>query len=319
MDIIKCPICSTELSESEKINADFGPEAFWDAYKLDCPVCGIFNINNPGLDCLSGHPLNQKNAALLSHTLRNIQKKNSKMIIDWKFIENILKNKLLPTPAQQADNLILWLGENSRTPGAACLLKLGFNYSIIGAIDYKNYSFIIDSLSKKSFLEMVADDKAMLTFTGWERFEELKKGQSDSRKAFMAMPFNRPELDEIVNNCFKPAVERTGFKLIRLNEVPKAGLIDDRLRVEIRTSKFLISELTHGNLGAYWEAGFAEGLGKPVIYTCQKEYFEKEATHFDTNHHLTVRWDETKLQQAEDELVATIRATLPEDAKMTDD
>ena len=36
----------------------------------------------------------------------------------------------------------------------------------------------------------------------------------------------------------------------------------------------MISDLSHGNYGAYWEAGFAEGLGKAVIYTCERTIFE---------------------------------------------
>ena len=100
---------------------------------------------------------------------------------------------------------------------------------------------------------------------------------------------------------------------------PKAGLIDDRLRVEIQTSRFLIADLTHENAGAYWEAGYAEGLGKPVIYTCEKAKFEEQKTHFDTNHHLTVVWDADNLSEAADELKATIRATLPGEAKLTDE
>jgi nucleoside 2-deoxyribosyltransferase len=66
-----------------------------------------------------------------------------------------------------------------------------------------------------------------------------------------------------------------GFKLTRLDDDPKAGIIDDRLRVEIRTSRFLIADLTHENRGAYWEAGFAEGDGKPVIYTCRKGHISE--------------------------------------------
>jgi nucleoside 2-deoxyribosyltransferase len=63
-------------------------------------------------------------------------------------------------------------------------------------------------------------------------------------------------------------VAATGFILRRLDDEPKAGLIDDRMRAEIQASRFVIVDLTHMNRGAYWEAGYAEGLGKPVIYTC---------------------------------------------------
>jgi nucleoside 2-deoxyribosyltransferase len=97
-------------------------------------------------------------------------------------------------------------------------------------------------------------------------------------------------------------------------------LIDDRLRVEIRQSRFLLADLTHHNKGAYWEAGFAEGLGKPVIYLCRKDVFEdkSQGTHFDTNHHLTVVWDLENLGEAAEKLKATIRATLPGEAQISD-
>ena len=68
----------------------------------------------------------------------------------------------------------------------------------------------------------------------------------------------------------------------------------------------------------YWEAGFAEGIGIPVIYTCKESEFGKES-HFDTNHHLIVMWNPDKPEEAANKLKATIRATLPEAAKMEDD
>ncbi len=127
--------------------------------------------------------------------------------------------------------------------------------------------------------------------------------------------------DEMYEECFKPACLEAGFELRRLDETPKAGLIDDNLRVEIRNCRFLLSDLSHGNQGAYWEAGFAEGLGKPVIYLCEKSVFEDEQTkpHFDTNHCQTVVWEQDRKGQAKNDLKATIRATLPAEAKMVDD
>jgi nucleoside 2-deoxyribosyltransferase len=110
--------------------------------------------------------------------------------------------------------------------------------------------------------------------------------------------------------------KRAGFDLRRLTDRQRAGLIDDRLRVEIRRSRFLLCELTEDNRGAYWEAGFAEGLGRPVIYTCRKDYHPN--VHFDTNHYLTVLWEPGKLDEAATELKAVIRATLPTEAKQSD-
>jgi hypothetical protein len=42
------------------------------------------------------------------------------------------------------------------------------------------------------------------------------------------------------------------------------------MRAAILASRFVISDLTHDSPGAYWEAGFGEGLGLPVIYTCER-------------------------------------------------
>ena len=135
--------------------------------------------------------------------------------------------------------------------------------------------------------------------------------------AFMAMPFEDSLLDRVFA-VFKKAVRDTGFELRRLDEKAPAGSITDRLLVEIRRSKFLIAELTSDNSGAYWEAGFATGVGRPVIYTCEKRYFDELGTHFDTSHHQTVIWEEDKLDIAAEQLKATIRATLPDEAVQED-
>jgi hypothetical protein len=163
-------------------------------------------------------------------------------------------------------------------------------------------------------------DRASLTlsFSGWDYFESLRLGGVTYRKAFMAMKFGNAELDAMLETVFKPGAKRAGFDLRRLTDDPRAGLIDNRLRVEIQSSDFLVADLTHDNPGAYWEAGYAEGLGKPVIYTCEKGKFEAAKTHFDTNHHLTIVWESSNREAAGNELVATIRATLPQLARMTD-
>ncbi len=131
--------------------------------------------------------------------------------------------------------------------------------------------------------------------------------------AFMAMPFDDPLLDRVYA-VFKKAVRETGFELRRIDENAPAGPITNRLLAEIRRSRFLIAELTNDNSGAYWEAGFATGVDRPVIYTCEKSYFLEIGTHFDTKDHLTVIWEKDRLDIAAEQLKTTIRATLPDEA-----
>ena len=90
----------------------------------------------------------------------------------------------------------------------------------------------------------------------------------------------------------------------------RAGVIDNIMRIQIRDSAFVIADLTHDNYGAYWEAGYAEGLGKPVIYICEKTKFDEKKTHFDTNHCTTILWSEDDPEGFGKELIATLRRSL---------
>jgi len=282
-----------------------------------------YEANSDLNDVLGKH---KDSSVLLSYAINKLTTRHKYPLIRTEQLLNILKHTQLPTPQEQLENLISWVGDLQERPGMAAPLELDI-ISRIGATDYRGLEFIVrhaidgDHLLNGSVAgndqHIAGASRLHLTFKGWAFYEELKRGHSSSRVAFMAMKFNEADLDAIVENHFKPAVAATGFDLRRINDGQPAGLIDDKLRVAIRQSRFIVADLTHHNNGAYWEAGYAEGLGKPVIYTCRADVFadKKSGTHFDTNHHLTVVWEPSMLEEAAQRLKDTIRATLPEDAQ----
>ncbi len=321
----KCPICGSNIEEpkSRHYKSDY-------VYQYFCRRCGDFEVLG-GFSHFLPETLDNdaEKIAVISHWIRSKHESRSiddlrqyeMPLLDQKIVETILKQKP-PNPAEQANNIIRWLGENIEAPGDLIRLEPAKHQSIMGAITNIGFVWIIRHLINEGIIEgtiTTTTEHVTLSFKGWQYYEELKRGAIDSRKAFRAMKYGDPQLDKIVEEVFKPAVKQTGFELFKLADSPKAGLIDDKLRVEIQTSRFLIADLTHENAGAYWEAGYAEGLEKPVIYTCEKEKFEEQKTHFDTNHHLTVIWDAGETQEAAEELKATIRATLPGEAKLIDE
>ena len=100
--------------------------------------------------------------------------------------------------------------------------------------------------------------KVSPTFKGWDRIAELRTKNVVSKTAFMAMQFRDKELDSILEFHIRPSmVAQTGYRLARVDDRLEAGLIDNRMRVEIRNSRFVIADLTHDNRGAYWEQGTA--------------------------------------------------------------
>lgn len=151
-----------------------------------------------------------------------------------------------------------------------------------------------------------------LTVKGWERYEAEKQGQREGSYGFIAMDFGHPALDAFVNEVVKPAVkEGTGYELVDLRDVGQAGVIDNIMREKIKEAKFVLVELTHDNRGAYWEGGYAEAMGKPVVYLCEESRFEEKGTHFDTNHCTTILWSKDGDEQPfKDRLTSTLRLSL---------
>jgi hypothetical protein len=233
----------------------------------------------------------------------------------------------LPSPFEQIDELILWTGDHQPGPNeiadwtyTALAAWLGTRLTDDG--QNSNLHWLIEQDEVRTYLTRSAagGDTVgfQLTMDGWLRYHALKDQQSSSRFAFMAMKFGDAELDQVVETTFKLAVARTGFELRTLVQGQGAGLIDDQLRVALRSCRFVLADVTHGNNGAYWEAGFAEGLGKPVIYTCREKEWQERKVHFDTNHLVTIIWDPKKQEDAGRRLAATIRATLPTEAILDD-
>jgi len=313
----KCPICKTDLLKHEKDSRN-NDEFF------NCPLCGNFSLTYIAFKEISSLVKDSPNvSAILSHSIRKMQKKVQCPYLKDDMIKAIVENSKLPSPYDQLNNFIIWLYEKGNY-GDNVLVKIVEYQSIIGSKDFNEACFVFESAVNKVLLTTIGDSANIQygesyvkhTFYGWEMYDEIKRGAVDSRKVFMAMKFNDIELDKFYE-AIKPAVEQTGFELFRTDKKPKAGSIDDRIRVEIRNSRFLIADLTNDNSGAYWEAGFAEGLGKPVIYTCLDDQFEK--IHFDTNHLTTVKWKSEDYKDAIEDLKAIIRNTLPDEAKMQDD
>jgi hypothetical protein len=263
--------------------------------------------------------LDERVRAVLSHGIWQGQDENKPFKVTTAVLDAAASQDI-PDPMEQQQRLILYLGSLQTSTGLYVKLSCGHLRAKIGSADPSSEYFTVTSAVDAGLVDNgtgTGQDYGMrLTMAGWKQYHELKRGSVVSRTAFMAMPFKNPELTRVVNEVFRPAVQETGFTLRRVDDEPQAGLIDNKIRVDIRLSRFLIADLTGGNSGAYWEAGYAEGLGKPVLYTCSKAHFEEHRTHFDTNHCTTVLWDPDNLAKTAEDLKVTIRATLPFEARM---
>jgi hypothetical protein len=312
-----CPICGIGDATMGKMDRN-------SSIPVECKNCGAFGLTTTAASILKA-TLNDnlEKRAILSYWVYRYQQQGRSPLLKSEAIERIFAQESLPSLSEQASNLILALGEAVQHPGGIERLLHPMHWTArVGAFDDVGVYFLTSSLMEQGIITASRNTRnfsnSTLSYAGWQEFDSLRRGKTAGRLAFMAMPFGEPEIQLVFESALRPASARAGFKLRRLDENPEAGVIDNRMRAEIRRSHFLVADLTHANRGAYWEAGFAEGLGKPVIYTCERSRFDAEPTHFDTNHSHTIQWNLDNLSKAEEDLVNTIRATLPADAVMDD-
>ena len=77
--------------------------------------------------------------------------------------------------------------------------------------------------------------------------------------------------------------------------------------------------MTKNSRGAYYEAGFAHGLNIPVIFLCEKGFFDNKenklstddkGVHFDTNHYPIIIWEYDKGDELKKDLQYWIEKTI---------
>ena len=158
----------------------------------------------------------------------------------------------------------------------------------------REVEFLINYLSKKGWVEIVPyavnPERVNVTVDGYARIESLKTNP-DSAQAFVAMWFD-DEMKDAYEMGIKPAIVQSGYKPMRIDCKPDANKLDDDIVAEIRRSRFLVSDMTHGKDGVrgsvYFEAGFAMGLNIPIIYTCRSDLIDE--VHFDTRQYAYILW-----------------------------
>jgi len=146
-----------------------------------------------------------------------------------------------------------------------------------------------------------------LTAKGLNRAADLQRGLFGplNKQVFVAMSFDK-SLDAAWTDGLKLGIEDCGYDALRVDRKQHNEKICDVIIAEIRKSKFLVADFTLHRNGVYFEAGMMMGLGRPVIFTCQKDDLGK--VHFDTRQYNHIEW-ETPAELRE-KLKSRIQATI---------
>lgn len=169
-------------------------------------------------------------------------------------------------------------------------------------------SYMLNYLSESQYIKYSfswdTDGVVYITLLprGYSRVDDLQKYISKGKNALVAMKFG--DDTKPLREAIRKGASKAGYNAVFIDEVPHNDFITPELLKHIRDSKFVIVDLTHQNNGAYFEEGYAMGLGKPVIQLCK----DGTTLHFDIAQKNTIMWknEEEIPQRLCDRIKATI-------------
>jgi hypothetical protein len=150
-------------------------------------------------------------------------------------------------------------------------------------------SFLTHTLVKQGLLERreTRATSCQITAKGWEYLYPITAGGAPGT-CFVAMSFH-VELEAAYRDGILPAIESDcGFRAYRVDRDPHNDNITDKIIAGIRASQFLVADFTCHRQSVYYEAGFAQGLGRIVVRTCRDSDYGE--LHFDTRQYVYLRW-----------------------------
>ena len=295
--------------------------------RVDCFRCGRYNLTTEAEAFLElGNDFTAQQRGNISGYIRE----NEDLTI---YERDLAKLKLLtpPTVAEKAMKGLLAVARRHPIPGTPITLEFSRSEqrrklltdaekcddSLKEALEFQGRCWAVtfteaEYLSHSYFpkLGWTAHSQKgnfQVTPQGWAEADKSKHGKIESDSAFVAMAF-RESLRPLFEEGILPGITNAGYKAVRVDRTHHNNKIDDEIIALIRKCKFVVADFSLNRGGIYFEAGFAMGLNRPVIWTAREDRLNR--IHFDTRQYNFVRWWPGQCERFAEDLKNRIEATL---------
>ena len=149
---------------------------------------------------------------------------------------------------------------------------------LIGGLAIQNadaFSMLFDAPYGMSMVDTVIDmiDQTIGVLKNSAKEQTVKDGEPivelniQQNYAFIAMAIDpdNPELEDRLN-AIKEGATRCGIQAERVDEVQSNERITDRILESIKKAEFVIVDITNSKPNVFYEAGYAQGIGKIPIF-----------------------------------------------------
>jgi hypothetical protein len=258
-----------------------------DVIRLRCPACGEYELTGSAASMLGQRSSDDRRR--IAYWVFEQNQVGAVPTIASNMIAGIISRSPLGI-AERADRLLLQAIADSPAPGAIINTQNPRLMMATHSTSREEILFLCELLQERGFTTVVdveGGKRRRIGPPGYVYADTLKSKHIASGRGFVAMRFSKP-LRPIYDQGFAPAIADAGFDPMRIDDVEHVDRIDDRIMAEIRRSRFVVADLTENNQGVYLEAGFALGLGLPVVWTCRETDIGN--LHFDIRQFNHIVW-----------------------------
>jgi nucleoside 2-deoxyribosyltransferase len=282
-----CPICKLADNGIEKRSS--GGD-----YIFNCPRCKKFIITLEALVATGGW---QGSIPKLSAWIRDFNEKSAGVPeIYQESLEEIPANLPDYSPREKQIKLLQNIERKTAYPGKTVEIIPKYDIPLAWASTEEEFLYYITSLIERGFLKKSGPNTrfgemlfpVVITADGWDYLEQLERHIEERTQAFVAMSFSK-DMKSIWEGPISRAIKKAGYKPHRVDAEPHIDRIDAKIISEIKNSRFVVADVTGQKLGVYFEAGYAIGLGLPVLWCVRKDELEK--VHFDTRQYNHIVWE----------------------------
>lgn len=301
----QCPICKLD---NQKVLAE---RDYGDKVTYDCSRCGRYTISGTA-EAVAKQ--NDKSAELSGWLReRNILGIEIPMLTS-DFLKEVVKTLPNYSPLEKQNKLLKAIELLTSYPGREVILDSKNEVSLAWAQNEEEFKYYLKSLMDRGLIEISNPGRRSLndphypmiiTAAGWEHLEQDQTNLTSKTQGFVAMSFDKGLLP-VYENAIAPAIESTGYRPYRVDSKPHLDRIDAKIIAEIKNSRFVVADVTQQKAGVYYEAGFAHGLGIPVIWCVRRD--DLDNVHFDTRQYNHILWEteEELKEKLRDVILATI-------------
>lgn len=284
-------------------------------FQFQCPNCSFYRINHAAyLIMLNIDNIYFQHSYLISGHIRELSEKGMPFtdIITPDKLEFLLHDSIVPkTIMGRIDKLLVYLYRHTDRLYGDVIVDLK-----CPAIGYaRDIDELIVMFNTLKMLKYVQEGQGptldtinyRLTTEGLMKAESVHE-EINLKQCFIAMWF-----DDTFRAEFEPsaklAIRDAGYEPLAIDYIEHNDKICDQIIAEIRKSRFLVVDFTGGRQGVYYEAGFAHGLGLPVIFTRKEK--DKVPLHFDIRQYNCIMWKDAEdlRTRLKDRIEATILKT----------